>query len=166
MKALVFVTEPPKVVTTTFTAPAEPAGVVTVIDDALLAVTVPALPPKVTELGDARLVPSMVTTVPPAVDPCDGVTEVIVGVRAYVNAESFVPVPLGVVTLTFTVPVPGGEVTVSEVALVTSIEVPGFDAPKSTAVAPVKPVPVTVTEVPPAVGPPEGLTAVTVGGAL
>ena len=35
--------------------------------------------------------------------------------------------------------------------------------PKWTAVAPVKLVPVTVTEVPPAVGPLEGLTPVTVG---
>ncbi len=35
--------------------------------------------------------------------------------------------------------------------------------PKSTAVAPVKPVPVMVTVVPPAVGPAVGLTAVTVG---
>jgi hypothetical protein len=35
--------------------------------------------------------------------------------------------------------------------------------PKSTAVAPVKPVPVIVTLVPPAVGPLLGLTLVTVG---
>ena len=51
------------------------------IDDALLAVTVPALPPKATTLGDTRLVPSMVTTVPPEVGPSDGLTEVIVGAR-------------------------------------------------------------------------------------
>ena len=38
-------------------------------------------------------------------------------------------------------------------------------APKLTAVAPVKPVPVIVTEVPPAVGPLVGLTLVTVGAA-
>ncbi len=101
------VTDPPKVVTRTSAKPAELlAGVVTVIDDALLAVTVPALPPKATTLGDAKLVPSMVTTVPPEVDPSDGLTEVIVGASAYVNAESFVPVPLGVITLTFTVPEP------------------------------------------------------------
>ena len=37
--------------------------------------------------------------------------------------------------------------------------------PKSTAVAPVKPVPVTVTLVPPAVGPAVGLSPVTVGAA-
>ena len=74
--------------------------------------------------------------------------------------------PLGVVTVTSTVPVPDGEVTVSEVELSTVMEVPGFAVPKSTAVAPVKPVPVTVTDVPPAAGPLLGLTPVTVGGAL
>ena len=37
--------------------------------------------------------------------------------------------------------------------------------PKSTAVAPVKPVPVIVTEVPPVKGPAAGLTPVTVGAA-
>jgi hypothetical protein len=105
----------------------------------------------------------MVTTVPPTVDPCDGFTEVIVGIVAYVNAESFVPVPSGVVTLTSTVPVPGGEVTVSEVLLITLIEEPGFEVPKSTTVAPLKPAPVIVTEVPPPVGPPEGVTELTVG---
>ena len=74
MKALVSVAEPPRVVTTTSAGPADPAGVFTVIDDALLAVTVPALPPKVTKLGDARLVPAMVTMVPPEVVPSDGLT--------------------------------------------------------------------------------------------
>ena len=49
------------------------------------------------------------------------------------------------------------------VAVTPLIEVPGFAVPKSTAVAPVKLVPVTVTEVPPAAGPLEGLTPVTVG---
>ena len=57
-------------------------------------------------------------------------------------------VPLGVVTVTSTVPVPAGAVTVRLVAVTAVIEVPGVE-PKSTAVAPVKLVPVTVTEVPP-----------------
>ena len=39
-------------------------------------------------------------------------------------------------------------------------------APKSAAVAPVNPVPLTVTEVPPPAGPLVGLTLVTVGGGL
>ena len=72
---------------------------------------------------------------------------------------------MGVVTVTSTVPVPAGELTVRLVALTALIEVPGVE-PKSTAVAPVKPVPVTVTEVPPPAGPLVGLTPVTVGGGL
>jgi len=40
-----------------------------------------------------------------------------------------------------------------------------FPEPKSTALAPVRFVPVTVTEVPPADGPEEGLTELTVGAA-
>ena len=71
-------------------------------------------------------------------------------------------VPLGVVTVTSTVPVPAGAVTVRLPAVTAVIEVPAIE-PKSTAVAPVKLVPLTVTEVPPAAGPLVGLTPVTVG---
>ncbi len=67
-------------------------------------------------------------------------------------------VPLGVVTVTSTVPVPLGEVTVRLVAVTEVIPVTAVE-PKWTAVAPVKLVPLTVTEVPPAAGPLEGLTA-------
>src|SRR5579872_1856835 len=49
------------------------------------------------------------------------------------------------------------------VALLT-VKVVAAVAPKCTAVAPVRFVPVTVTDVPPALGPVVGLTAVTVGG--
>ena len=48
----------------------------------------------------------------------------------------------------------------------TTIEVPGFPVPKSTAVAPVNPVPETVTVLVPAAGPLVGLTPVTVGAGL
>lgn len=51
--------------------------------------------------------------------------------------------------------VPAGEVTVSDEALCTVSPVPGV-VPKETAVAPVKPVPVIVTDVPPAAGPEPG----------
>ena len=72
--------------------------------------------------------------------------------------------PAGVVTVTFTVPVPAGLSAVIVVALTTVKPVAGF-VPKSTAVAPVKPVPVIVTKVPPAAGPLVGLMPVTVGAA-
>ena len=58
-----------------------------------------------------------------------------------------------------------GALTVRLVALTTVSVVPAVE-PKSTAVAPVKPVPLTVTKVPPAAGPLVGLTLVTVGGPL
>ena len=64
-----------------------------------------------------------------------------------------------------TVPVPAGDVAVIEVPELTVKPVAGV-APKLTAVAPVNPVPVTVTEVPPAVGPAVGEIEVTVGAAI
>ena len=74
-------------------------------------------------------------------------------------------VPVAFVTVTFTVPAaPAGSVAVRDVSLVT-VKLAGA-LPKSTAVAPVNPVPVTVTDVPPAVGPADGLTPLTVGGAV
>jgi hypothetical protein len=72
-------------------------------------------------------------------------------------------VPLGVVTNMLTVPVlPAGVVAVIEVALTTVMTVAAVP-PMVTAVAPVKPVPVIVTDCPPANGPDDGLMAVTVG---
>jgi hypothetical protein len=78
-------------------------------------------------------------------------------------------VPMDVVTVTSTVvvcveedTVSAGAVAVSEESLVTLKVVAGLD-PKSTPVAPVKPVPVTTTDVPPVLGPDRGLTPVTTG---
>jgi hypothetical protein len=78
------------------------------------------------------------------------------------SAVEVAEVPFGVVTVTSTVPVPAGEVAVIDVGLLTTTPVAAL-APKWTAVAPVNPVPVMVTVVPPAAGPDVGLTAVTVG---
>jgi hypothetical protein len=75
-------------------------------------------------------------------------------------------VPPGVVTVTSTVPpvALAGEIAVIEVALLTVNEVADVP-PNLTAVAPVNPVPVIVTEVPPAAGPLVGEMPVTVGAA-
>ncbi len=81
------------------------------------------------------------------------------------SSELTPDVPLVVVTVTFTVPEPAGLCTVIWLAETTTTLVPAVD-PKSTAVAPVKLVPVRVTEVPPVEGPLVGVTAVTVGAAL
>ena len=80
------------------------------------------------------------------------------------SAGAVADVPFGVVTVTSTVPVPAGLSAVIVVALTTVTFVAGT-VPKSTAVAPVKPVPVIVTNVPPAAGPEDGLRPVTIGAA-
>ena len=61
-----------------------------------------------------------------------------------------------------TVPVPGGEVAVIEVAEMT-VTLVALVAPNFTAVAPDNEVPVMVTDVPPVVGPAFGATDVTAG---
>ena len=65
-------------------------------------------------------------------------------------------------TVMSTVLVPAGDVTVIDVAELT-VKLGAGLVPKSTPDAPVKPVPVIVTEVPPAAGPLTGLRPVTVG---
>ena len=72
-------------------------------------------------------------------------------------------VPLPVVTVTSTVPLPAGDVAVIEVALLTVKEDAGPALPKPTLEAPEKFVPVMVTLVPPAPEPVFGLIPVTVG---
>ena len=73
--------------------------------------------------------------------------------------------PTGVVTMTSTVARPSaGETAVAEVAE-TTVKLVAAVVPKSTALAPVKPVPVMVTEVAPAGRPATGLMALTVGEA-
>jgi hypothetical protein len=68
------------------------------------------------------------------------------------------------VTVTSTVPVPAGAVAVIDVAELT-VAVVAETNPKSTVAPATKPLPVTTTDVPPAVGPAPGLTAVTAGTA-
>ena len=80
------------------------------------------------------------------------------------SAGEVTEVPPGVVTVTSTVPaLPAGAVAVTEVADLTVNEAAAV-APKLTAEALVRLVPVMVTVVPPAVGPALGLTEVSVGG--
>jgi hypothetical protein len=78
------------------------------------------------------------------------------------SADEVALVPPPVVTVTSTVPVPAGAVAVIDVAEFMVIEVAAV-LPNVTAVAPVKPVPVRVTEVPPAAGPYIGAMLVTAG---
>jgi hypothetical protein len=79
------------------------------------------------------------------------------------SADDVAEVPLGVVTVTSTVPVPAGDFAVIDVAVLYVIDPDVL--PNFTAVAPVKPDPVIVTDVPPAIGPEDGEMPVTVGPA-
>jgi len=72
--------------------------------------------------------------------------------------------PLELDTVTSTIPLPAGEVAVIDVALVTENEV-AVVAPNLTAVAPVKLLPLMVTDVPPVAGPLFGEIEVTDGAA-
>jgi hypothetical protein len=159
---------PPGVVTVTSTVPAGSAGEVAVIDVAELTVNEVALvAPNVTADAAVKPVPEMVTLVAPPVGPALGLTAVTVGAPWYEkwSAADFAEVPVGVVTVTSTVPAdPAGEVAVIDVSELTVNE-PALVAPNVTADAAVSPEPVMVTVVPPAVGPALGLTAVTVPAA-
>jgi hypothetical protein len=155
---------PPGIVTVTSTAP-DPPGEVAVIDVALVTVNVlAAVPPKLTAVAPVKLVPVIVTEVPPAAGPEDGLTWVTVGGVTYVywSLVLVALVPPAVVTAISTVPAaPGGAVAETWFELFTTND--AALPPKLTPVAPVKPVPLIVTVVPPVVGPDVGLTLVTDG---
>ena len=153
-------------VTTTSMLPAACAVVVPLIVVALLVETVSADPPNETVAPLWKPVPVMVTDVPPAIAPLVGATEVTVGAGAtYVKQPVQVPLCASVfVTITFTAPA-ACEVVVPVIALALMVETVSADPPKET-VAPLwKPLPFTVTDVPPAVGPLVGVTDVTAGAA-
>jgi len=112
----------------------------------------------------ANPVPVIVTLVPPVTEPLFGLTSVIVGASNWKrSAPTLALVPFGVVTVTCTEPeLEAGETAVIDVAEFTVTEAALVD-PKSTDVAPVNPVPVIVTLVPPAAGPAFGETFLTFG---
>ena len=132
-----------------------------------LKVKLAATVPKFTAVAPVKPVPVIVTTVPPAVLPLVGLTLVTAGAAAAVyvkwsEAET-ADVPVGLLTTTSTVPAASaGEKAVIEVSELT-VKLVAALLPKVTAVAPVKALPVIVTDVPPAVLPLVGLTLVTDG---
>ena len=133
---------PPGVVTLTFPDTPDPTTAVILVAE-LTVNEVAATPPKLTAVAPVKFVPVIVIDVP--VPPLVGVNAVTVGGGTNVNPANDA-VPPGVVTFTFPVaPIPTtavilvAELTVNEVAAT---------PPKLTAVAPVKFVPVIVTDVP------------------
>ena len=158
-------------VTATLFAPAVPAGVFAVIEVALTTTTlVAATPFTFTVAPVIKLVPVIVNAVPATSGPEAGLTLVIVGAAANVNALALVTVPPRVVTATFATTfvdpvVPVGVLAVIEVGLTTTTLVAATPF-TFTLVAPVKLVPVIVKAVPPAIGPEAGLTVVIVGAPI
>jgi hypothetical protein len=81
--ALVAVTVPPAVVTTTFFAPTVPLGVVIVSAVAVFVTRVAFAPPTVTAVALSKLVPIITVVAPPASGPDTTDSEEMVGTPAY-----------------------------------------------------------------------------------
>jgi len=142
-----------------------PAEVTAVIEVSEVALNVAAgVSPKRTAVTSAKPEPVNVTVVPPASGPWLGVNEVIPS-ATYVKSPGAVASPYCVpLTVTGTAPVPAGVVATISVSETTLNSVHSLP-PKVTLVAPVKPVPVMVTGVPPASGPLVGVKpTITVSG--
>src|SRR5271166_1057540 len=157
---------PPGVVTVTSTVPADAAGELAVISvDETTETELAGTVPNRTVDPVTKPVPVMVTEVSPATGPALGLTPATTGTLYEVNWSALegAEVPPGVVTVTSTVPADAaGELAVISVDETTETELAGM-APNWTVAPATKPVPVMVTEVPPATGPAFGLTAVTIG---
>ena len=160
---------PSPVVTSTFAAPAACAGAVTVSFDVDTNVDGSADPagPNFTVAPAAKFVPVIVTVFPPAVDPPVGPTPETAGApKAYRSLLVAALVPIPVVTNTSTAPTACAGARTVSFDEDTNVDGSADPAAPNFTVAPVaKFVPVIVTTLPPAVDPPTGLTAVTVGGA-
>jgi hypothetical protein len=140
-----------------------------IVVEAVLATLVAGTPPIVTpnKPPATKFVPVIVIAVLPAVGPVAGAMLVNVGAAVMVYVYTFVPVavPPGVVTITLTTPAEWkGVVAVIDVSL-TTVTLVAAVPPRVTPVAPVKPDPVIVTLVPPAIGPVDGAMMVNVGTA-
>ncbi len=152
-------------VTVTSTVPAACNGEVAVMEvEEMTEKPVAATDPKSTALAPLNPEPVMVTVLAPTSGPTTGLTALTVGTSSKANRSAGLVtlVPLGVVMVTSATPAASaGEVAVTWVAEVTvNVEV---TSPKSTALAPVNPVPVMVTVVPPPSGPAPGLSELTAG---
>jgi hypothetical protein len=162
---LVLVPEPPGVMTFTWTAPAPWALGLAFKVVALVKWTEAAdVAPNVTVDVAVKLVPVITTVVPPPVDPAEGSIELIVGAASKVKLV-LVTDPPGVVTFTRTAPAPWALVLAFKVVALVKCTVVAAVAPNVTVDVEVKPVPVMATVVPPAIGPADGASEVTVGAA-
>ena len=156
---------PLAVVTEILTVAAAWALVLAVMEDALVTETAAAVVvPNLTAEPLVKPAPSIVTVVPPVVGPEVGENEAMLGAAATkANSPVEVAVPLAVVTEILTVAAAWALVlAVMEDALVT-VNVAAVVVPNLISLTPLKPVPCTVTVVPPVVGPEVGENEVMVG---
>ena len=161
------VAEVPFAVVTVMSTIPVPAGLVVAICVSDVTVKlVEAAPPNFTALAPVKPLPLTVTAVPPAAVPLAGEMPLTVGGGKSVNrsANEVPDVPLEVVTVTSTVPLPAGLVAVHCVVVAQVTFVAAF-APNFPVVEPdvSKFVPLIMTTVPPACGPFVGLMLVTLG---
>jgi hypothetical protein len=130
---------------------------------AFIVETVSAEPPNDTVAPAWNPLPLTVTDVPPALGPPFGVIDATVGGPTYVKQPAHVPLcASALVTTTSTAP-RAWPVVVPVIVVGLIVDTVSAEPPNDT-VAPVwKPVPPTVTDVPPAPGPLLGVTEETVG---
>ena len=169
MSALVTDVAPPAAVILISTTP-EPGGATDRSEPSLSTVNhVDATPPKVTEVTPKKLAPSIPTTVPPAVEPLVGRIPLIFGAGGLpVKVKLTFDVVGRLIwlnTRTPSTPDPGGVTAVILLSL-TILNDFALSSPKMTLVAPVKPDPVSVTDVPPLAEPDAGEIWVTTAGAM
>ena len=152
-------------VTTKLTAAVACAVVVPLMLVAVIVVTVTGDPPSEAVAPLWNPPPVMVTDVPPPAGPLLGAIDVTVGAATYVKQLEQVPLCVsGLIATTFTDPATCA-VVVPVIVVPLTVATVSADPPNET-VAPVwKPLPATVTDVPPALGPLLGVTEVTVGAA-
>ena len=119
--------------------------------------------PNLTDEAPLKPVPVMVTVVPPVVGPLVGVNEVTAGAATKAKSWLDAPEPPTVVTEMAAVAAACGLVVALMVVALVTVKPGAVVAPKLTDEAPMKPVPVMVTVVPPVVGPRVGVNEVTTG---
>ena len=146
-----------------FTAAAACAVVVPLMAVGVIVDTVTGDPPNeaVTPLWNP--VPAIVTEVPPAAGPLVGATDVTVGAATYMKQPLHVPAwASGFVTTTFTAPAVC-DVVVPVMLVSAMLDTVSAELPNDTVAPGANPVPVIVTDVPPAAAPLLGVTEATVG---
>jgi hypothetical protein len=152
---------PPGFVTVTETAP-EPEGATALIEVSSRILNTAGSAPKNTSLAIIKPVPVRVTLLPPIIAPPVGDKPVRVGAATYINVA---PLLVAEAVLTVIALAPAASVGAVAVIVLSDSTVTAVAAvvPKFTSRALIKPAPVIVTTVPPAIGPEVGVIELITG---